>query len=75
MGENDRSDIAVLKDISEKGNVHEIEVMAEATGDEAEQEHSSNLDEYNLSIDIPIEGRPCTKHSYNFLVRDLVTLV
>ncbi|KAA0047883.1 reverse transcriptase [Cucumis melo var. makuwa] len=56
MGENDRSDIAVLKDISEKGNVHEIEVMAEATGDEAEQEHSSNLDEYNLSIDIPIEA-------------------
>lgn len=66
MCESDRSDI-VLEDMSEKGNVDEIDVTTEMAGGEAKQDHSRNLDEYDSSLDIPIllkEGtRFCMKHT------------
>ena len=41
--------------------------MAETAGDEIKQDHSSNFDEYDPSLDIPIVLRKgiksCTKHS------------
>ena len=59
--------IAISEDMSEKGNVDEIEVMANMVGDEAKLDHLGNLDEYDPFLDISIalrEGtRSCTKHS------------
>ncbi|TYK28240.1 putative aarF domain-containing protein kinase 1 isoform X1 [Cucumis melo var. makuwa] len=44
-----------------------LRVMVETIGDEAKQDHSSNLDEYDLSLDVPIVirngTRSCMKHS------------
>ena len=57
MGENDKSNIVVPKDMDEKGNVDEIEIMIETTGDEAKRDHSGNLDQYDLSLDITITPR------------------
>ena len=66
MSENDRFDMVVLEDMGEKDNVEEIKVMLEMVGGEAKRDHSSNLDEYDPSHDIPIAlrkgTRSCTKH-------------
>ena len=75
MGENNRSNIVVPEDMGEKGNVDEIEIMAETVADEAKQDNSSNLDEYDPSLDVPImlrKGtRSCTKYSiYNYVSYD-----
>ena len=55
-----RSDIAFPEDMGEKGSVDKIEVMAKTAGDEAKQDHSSNLYEYDPSLDMPI----CSKDRY-----------
>ncbi|KAA0047584.1 putative mitochondrial protein [Cucumis melo var. makuwa] len=52
ISENDRSDIIVPEDMREKGNVDEIEVRAKIGGNEAEQDHLGNLDEYDPSFDL-----------------------
>ncbi|KAA0059513.1 reverse transcriptase [Cucumis melo var. makuwa] len=57
MSQNNRFNIVVLEDMSEKGSADEIEVMAETISDEAKQDRSGNLDEYDLSLDIPITLR------------------
>ncbi|TYK01386.1 Cysteine-rich RLK (receptor-like protein kinase) 8 [Cucumis melo var. makuwa] len=66
MSENDRSNIAAPEDMGEKDSVDETEVKAESSGNEAEQDQSGNLDEYNPFLDIPIVQRKgtrfCTKH-------------
>lgn len=61
MSQNNRFNIVVLEDMSEKGSADEIEVMAETISDEAKQDRSGNLDEYDLSLDIPITLRKGTR--------------
>lgn len=63
-----RSDIAFPEDMGEKGSVDKIEVMAETAGDEAKQDHSSNFDEYDPSLDMPI----CSKDRYQVLHKKLL---
>ena len=63
----------------EKDNVDEIEVKAETGGNEAEQGHSGNLDEYDSSLDIPIAlrkyTRSCTKYPIcNYVSCDSLSL-
>ncbi|TYK09333.1 reverse transcriptase [Cucumis melo var. makuwa] len=68
-----KPDIASPEDMGEKGNVDEIkrgsvhEVVAKTEIDETKQDHSSNLHEYDLSLDIPVALRKSiksyTKHS------------
>ncbi|KAA0040497.1 reverse transcriptase [Cucumis melo var. makuwa] len=66
MSENDRSNIVVPEDMGEKDNVDETEVIAETGGNEVEQDHLGNLDEYDPSLDISIVLRKgtksCTEH-------------
>ncbi|KAL4018221.1 hypothetical protein IC575_021811 [Cucumis melo] len=66
MSENDRFDVAVLKNVEEKNCGDEIEVRIETNNNEAEQGHTRKLDEYDPSLDIPIALRKgtmsCTKH-------------
>ena len=52
MSENNRSD--VLENVEEKNNGDETEVRTETSNNEAEQGHTGKLDEYDLSLDIPI---------------------
>ena len=78
MGENDRFDIVVSKDMGEEGNVDEIEFMEEVAGNEAKRDHSGNLDEYDLSLNIPIplwkNTRSCMKHSIcNYSYKNLLS--
>ena len=54
----------------EKGNVDEIEVTV---GNEAEQDHSSNLDKYDLSLDIPIALRKGTRSRIKHLIYNYVS--
>ena len=51
MSENDRSGTVV----------DETKVRANTNGNEAEQGHSGNLDEYDILLDIPIALRKGTK--------------
>ena len=79
ISENDRSNIVVLEDMGEKDSVDETEVSAEIGGNEAKQGHSSNLDEYDPSLDIPIalgKGTWCyMKHpNFNYVSYDSVYL-
>ncbi|KAA0050709.1 Beta-galactosidase [Cucumis melo var. makuwa] len=77
MSENDKSDVVVLENMEEKNRDDETEVRIETSNDEAEQDHTRKLDEYDPSLDIPIAlrkgTRSCTKHpicnyvSYNNL--------
>ncbi|KAL4025768.1 hypothetical protein IC575_014173 [Cucumis melo] len=66
MSENDKSDVAVFENMEEKNRDDETEVRIETSNDEAEQGHTRKLDEYDLSLDIPIAlrkgTRSCTKH-------------
>ena len=57
MSENESSDITIYEDMRENDNVDEIEIKAEIGGNEAEQGHSGNLDEYDPSLDILIALR------------------
>ena len=61
MGENDRSNTIVSQEMSENDSVDETEVIAENVGDEAEQDHLVNLDEYGPSLNIPIALRKGTR--------------
>ncbi|TYJ98049.1 reverse transcriptase [Cucumis melo var. makuwa] len=67
MGENDRSDAAVLENMEEKNHGDETEVRIETSNDEAEQGHTRKHDEYAPFLDLPIAlrkgTRSCTKHS------------
>ena len=65
--------------MGEKDSVDETEVSAEIGGNEAKQGHSSNLDEYDPSLDIPIalgKGTWCyMKHpNFNYVSYDSVYL-
>ncbi|KAA0062423.1 putative mitochondrial protein [Cucumis melo var. makuwa] len=66
MSENDRFDVAVLKNVEEKNCGDESEVRIETSNNEAEQGHTRKLDEYDPSLDTPISLRKgtmsCTKH-------------
>ncbi|KAA0045052.1 Cysteine-rich RLK (receptor-like protein kinase) 8 [Cucumis melo var. makuwa] len=57
MSENDKSDVAVLENMEEKNRDDETEVRIETSNDEVEQGHTRKLDEYDLSLDIPIALR------------------
>ncbi|KAA0063180.1 reverse transcriptase [Cucumis melo var. makuwa] len=61
MNENDRFDVAVLKNVEEKNHGDEIEVRTETSNNEAEQGHTGKLDEYDPSLDIPISLRKVAK--------------
>ena len=79
MSENDKYDITIPEDMGEKDIVDEIEVRAETSGNEAEQGHLGNLDEYDPFLNIPIvlrEGtRSCTKHPIcNYVSYDTLSL-
>ncbi|KAA0035576.1 reverse transcriptase [Cucumis melo var. makuwa] len=63
MSENDRFDVAVLKNMEEKNLGDEIEVRIETSNDEAEQSHTRKLDEYDPSLDIPIALRKASLDS------------
>ena len=67
MSENDRFNIAVSEDMGEKDNVDEIEVRAETSGNEIEQDHSGNFDVYDPSLNIPIALRKGTVSYENLL--------
>ncbi|KAA0057264.1 Retrovirus-related Pol polyprotein from transposon TNT 1-94 [Cucumis melo var. makuwa] len=55
MSENDKSDVAVLENMGENNCGDEIEVRIEISNDEAAQGHTRKLDEYDPSLDIPID--------------------
>ncbi|KAL0533130.1 hypothetical protein IC582_030345 [Cucumis melo] len=79
MSENDKSDFAVLENMEEKNRDDETEVRIETSNDEAEQGHTRKLDEYDLSLDIPIAlrkgTRSCTKHPIcNYVSYDNLSL-
>ncbi|KAA0025328.1 cysteine-rich RLK RECEPTOR-like protein kinase [Cucumis melo var. makuwa] len=79
MSENDKSDVAVLENMEEKNRDDETEVRIETSNDEAEQGHTRKLDEYDLSLDIPIAlrkgTRSCTKHPIcNYVSYDNLSL-
>ncbi|KAA0041854.1 putative mitochondrial protein [Cucumis melo var. makuwa] len=57
MGENDRSDIVVLKNMEETNSGDETKVKAETNNNKAEHGHTGKLDEYNPSLDILIALR------------------
>ncbi|KAA0060103.1 putative mitochondrial protein [Cucumis melo var. makuwa] len=61
MSENDKSDIGVLENMGENNSIDETKVRVETDGNEAEQNHSGNLDEYDLSLHIPIALRKDTR--------------
>ncbi|KAL0561525.1 hypothetical protein IC582_001955 [Cucumis melo] len=61
MSENDRSDLDVLENMEEKNRGDETEVRIETSNDEAKQDHTRKLNEYDLSIDILIVLRKCTR--------------
>ncbi|KAL4021901.1 hypothetical protein IC575_020727 [Cucumis melo] len=67
MNEDDRSDVAVLKNVEEKKNGDETKARTETSNNEAEQGHTGKLDKYDPSLDLPIAlrkgTRSCTKHS------------
>ena len=70
MAKNGKSNTTIPEEMGEKRNVEkdnidEIEVMAEMTGDKAKPDHSSNLDEYDPSLDILIALRKGTRSCPN----------
>ena len=66
MGENDRFDVVILKNVEEKDSSDKTEIRAETKNNEAKQGHIGKIDNYDPSLDIPIvlrEGtKSCTKH-------------
>ena len=64
MVENNRSNIANLEDMGEKGSVDEVVTGTEVH--ETKQDHLGNLEEYDRFLNIPIALRKgtrfCTKH-------------
>ncbi|TYJ97386.1 Beta-galactosidase [Cucumis melo var. makuwa] len=61
MSENDRSDVVVLENVEEKNRGDETEVRIKTSNNEVEQGHTRKLDEYDLSLDIPMALRKCTR--------------
>ena len=61
MSEKDGSNVAILEDMGEKDSVDEIEVKVETVGNEVEQDHPGNLDEYDPFLDILILLRKGTR--------------
>ncbi|TYK16314.1 putative mitochondrial protein [Cucumis melo var. makuwa] len=57
MNENDKSDVAVLKNVKEKNSGDETEIKTETSNNEAEQGHTEKLNKYDPSLDLPIALR------------------
>ena len=66
MNENHKSAVAILENVEEKNNGDETDVRAETSNNEAEQDHTRKLDEYDPSLNILIAlikgTRSCTKY-------------
>ncbi|KAA0038901.1 Cysteine-rich RLK (receptor-like protein kinase) 8 [Cucumis melo var. makuwa] len=57
MSENDRFDVAVLKNVEEKDSGDETEVRIVTDNNKAEQGHTEKIDKYDPSLDLPIALR------------------
>ncbi|KAA0034357.1 putative mitochondrial protein [Cucumis melo var. makuwa] len=54
MNENHKSAVAILENVEEKNSGDETDVRAETSNNEAEQDHTKKLDEYDPSLNILI---------------------
>ncbi|KAA0060666.1 plant intracellular Ras-group-related LRR protein 6 [Cucumis melo var. makuwa] len=58
MSENDRSDVAILKNVEKNDSGDKTEVRTEISNNQTEQGRTGNIDKYNPSIDLLICALP-----------------